>query len=284
MKLAAVTMVYNEPDYIDLWVRHYAAQVGIENCYVIDHGSDDGTTDSMGAVTVTRIPRSPMDDEDRARRVSEFCARLLERYDAVIHVDVDELLVADPRYHRNLRDCAVAVRGPAMTAVGFDVWHIVEREPAIDTALPISLQRGWAWFNSALCKPAIIREPVNWSPGFHSIEAPVAFDHLYMLHLRYFDVERGLRRLAKTRAMPWAHLHAGDHQRWADEGWLNLVKGIGSLPRSTGDIDVDREPLASLLQKVLDSQIGRETHTYKIELNIHGKTLIPIPRRFRGRF
>jgi len=284
VKLAAVAMVYNEPDYTDLWCRHFARQVGAENCYIIDHGSDDGTTDHLGDVKVTRIPHSPYDVAEQSRLESELANELLGSYDAVVRSDVDELLVADPRYHRNLQDCAAAVKGPAMNCVGLDVWHIAESEPAIDTTRPISLQRGWTWFNSAMCKPAIIREPVNWSPGFHSIEAPVALDHLYMFHLRYFDVERGLRRLAKTRAMPWAHLHAGDHQRWADEGWLNLVKGIGSLPRSTGDIDVDREPLVSMLQKVLDSQIGRESDTYKIELNIHGQTLIPIPRRFRGRF
>ena len=74
MKLAAVTMAYNEPDYTDIWCRHYARQVGLENCYVIDHGSDDGTTEQLGAVNVIRIPRSPKDNEVRARLVSDFCS------------------------------------------------------------------------------------------------------------------------------------------------------------------------------------------------------------------
>ncbi len=284
MKLAAVTMVYNEPDYMGLWVRHYARQVGAENCYVIDHGSDDGSTNHLGEVKITRIPRSPYDVAEQSRLCSDLANDLLGAYDAVIHSDVDELLVGDPRYHRNLADCAVAMRGPVMHSVGLDVWHLPESEPPIDIALPISLQRGWCWFNSALCKPAMIREPVDWSPGFHSVEAPVAFDHLYMFHLRYFDVERGLRRLAKTRDMPWASTEAGDHQRQPDTKWLNLLKGVGRLARTEGDVDVTIEPLASLLQQVVDSQTGRETHTFKIDLGIHGRTLLPIPRRFVGRF
>jgi hypothetical protein len=284
VKLAAVTMVYNEPDYLDLWCRHYARQVGAENCYVIDHGSDDGTTDDLGEVRVTRLERSPFDDTGRAQLISEFCGALLKTYDVVVHADVDELLVADPRYHRHLTDCAQAMRGPVAHAVGLDLWHVADSEPPIDIAVPISLQRGWCWFNSALCKPAMIREPVQWSPGFHSVDAPLAFEHLNLFHLRYFDVERGLRRLAKTRAMPWANADAGGHQRWPDQTWINQVNGVASLPRSTGDLDVNLEPLSALLQTVTESQAGRETDTYRIDLGIHGKTLMRIPLRFKGRF
>jgi hypothetical protein len=147
MKLAAVTMVYNEPDYMALWCRHYGAQLGSENCFVIDHGSDDGTTDDLGDVNVIRIPRSPKDNDLRARLVSETCTGLLDRYDAVIHVDIDELLVPDPRYHRNLADCARALTGPVMHAMGLEIWHLEQEEPAIDINRPVSLQRGWTWFN-----------------------------------------------------------------------------------------------------------------------------------------
>jgi hypothetical protein len=285
VKLAAVTMVYNEPDYMDLWCRHYARQVGEENCYVIDHGSDDGTTDALGAVNVIRIPRSPMDDEVRAKLVSDFCSLLFSRYDAVAHVDIDELLVPDPRYHRHLQDCAVAMTGPVMHAVGLEVWHRAETEAPIDIMKPISLQRGWTWFNSALCKPAMIREPVKWSPGFHSVDAPLALDRLFLFHLRYFDVGRGLRRLAHTRSMAWASETAGSHQRQPDETWLKLVTDVARLQQSTGaDLDAGTEPMASLLRALVESQKGREADTYKIDLGIHGGSLLPIPLRFKGRF
>ena len=284
MKLAAVTMVYNEPDYIDIWCRHYARQVGADNCYVIDHGSDDGTTDGLGEVNVTRLARSPFDDTARAELVSDFCRDLLKTYDVVVHADVDELLVADPRYHRHLTDCARAMRGPVTNAVGFELSQMPDSESAIDLAAPISLQRGWCWFQAAMCKPAMIREPVRWSPGFHCAETPLAFEHLYLFHLHYFDIERGLRRLAKTRSMPWADLHAGRHQRWPDGTWIDMVNGISTLPRSDGDLDTDREPLSSLLQKLVESQAGREGHTYNFDLTIQGPTLTPLPRRFKGRF
>jgi Glycosyl transferase family 2 len=284
MQLAAVTMVYNDPDYMDPWCRHYAKQVGARNCYVIDHGSDDGTTDHLGEINVIRLPRSPKDEAGRARLVSSFCTELLRRYDAVIHVDVDELLVADPRYHRNLADCAMAMKGGVLNAIGLEVWHRPDDEPAIDIARPISEQRRWLWFNSALCKPALIREPVTWPAGFHSVAAPVVFEHLYMFHLRYFDRDRGLRRLAQTRGMAWADAHSSLHQRGPDQEWLDRLNAVGNLPEEEGDVEPSRLPLAPLLEQVIASQAGQEAETYRFALNIHGRTRLVLPPRFRGRF
>jgi Glycosyl transferase family 2 len=285
MRLAAVTMVYNEPDYIDLWCRHYGAQLGPEHCYVIDHGSDDGTTDNLRPVNVIRIPRSPKDNDARARWISDFCAGLLAGYDAVIHIDVDEVLVADPRHRRNLRDCASMMTSPVMHAIGLEVCHLPESEPAIEIARPISLQRDWTWFNSGLCKPVMIRKPFDWAPGFHSVAAPVAFDHLYLFHLRYFDLERGLRRLAQTRSMPWAREDAGPHQRFSDDDWRRQLQRIIRREKAVGaEIEANCDPLASLLAQVVASQEGRETALYRTSFDIRSKALLPIPPRFKGLF
>jgi hypothetical protein len=175
--------------------------------------------------------------------------------------------------------------GPVMTAIGLEVWHLAESQPAIDIGRPISLQRDWVWFSSGLCKASMIREPATWSPGFHSTESPVAFDHLYLFHLRYFDVTRGLNRLARTREMPWAFDYIGRHQRVTDEGWLDIVRRTAKRPKSkVPDLDARKEPLASLLRDVVESQAGRETETYKIKLNIVSEALLPLPARFHGRF
>jgi hypothetical protein len=124
VKLPAVTMVYNKVDYTDLWCRHFANQIDVENRYVIDHGSDDGTTDDLGAVNVIRIPRGPYDVAEQSRLVSELSNELL---------------------------------GPVINSVGLDVWHLADTEAPIALTRAVSPQRGWPWFNSALCQPATIR-------------------------------------------------------------------------------------------------------------------------------
>ncbi len=52
-----VTMAYNEATMLPLWLRHYERQVGAENCYVLDHGSSDGSTVGINA-NLIRLPRT----------------------------------------------------------------------------------------------------------------------------------------------------------------------------------------------------------------------------------
>jgi hypothetical protein len=286
MTVAAVTMVFNEPAHLPLWARHYARQVGARNCYVIDHGSDDASTAGLGEINVIRIPRSAQDDERRARFVSQFCASLLAWHDWVIHSDVDELVLADPERHDTLAAYCTEPLPDVVTAIGFNLHHLPDTEPPLDLARPVTEQRRWARFSSAMCKPVLIRRPVEWVPGFHcAADAPVAFDRLFLFHLRWFDRTLGLARLAKTRAMPWADTNAGAWQRVQDAEFVTLMQRIAGLPqRRDVAFDPAAPPLAAALRAVLDSQRGREQQRYKVDLHLDADALWELPAAFRGRF
>ncbi|NHO31010.1 glycosyltransferase family 2 protein [Acetobacter fallax] len=284
--LAVVTMAYNEGELLPVWCRHYAAAAGAAQCYVIDHGSTDGSTESLGEVNRVRIPRSPQDDTRRTRFLSEFCASLLNWYDAVIHVDVDELLVADPSRFPSLSAYASAVEpGGVRTAIGFDVIHQQDEEPAIDWARPISEQRHWLRFSSAMCKPVLIRRAVTWAPGFHCIDDTPAFDDLYLFHLRYADQPSGLARLTRTREQPWASAEAGQHQRMPDTDWNNMLRGMSGLPRRDDiSLGTDDVTLGHWVGRVTESTVFRKQDLYRLDLHISGEELWRLPQRFIGTF
>ena len=61
-KLACVTMAHNEADMLPLWLRHYDRQVGLEACYVLDHGSNDGSTAELKGAHHLRLEYSPLDE------------------------------------------------------------------------------------------------------------------------------------------------------------------------------------------------------------------------------
>lgn len=277
-------MSYNEPDYLPLWVRHYAGQVGAAHCYVVDHGSDDGSTAALDGVNVVRIPRSPQDDPRRARFMERFCAALLEWYDWVIHVDVDELLVADPARHQGLADFCATCPHEVVSAVGLDLQHVPELEAPIDLARPVSLQRRWVRFSSALCKPVLVRRPVRWAPGFHWADAPLTFDGLFLFHLRYYDRALGLQRLGKTRAMPWAIDGAGAHQRMGGPEWEALFDGMAALPRrDDATLDLAASPLSDWLDRVR-ANVHEAAGLTAFALDLNTPELWAIPQRFAGRF
>jgi hypothetical protein len=285
MNVAAVTMVYNEAEFLPIWVRHYSRQVGAEHCYVIDHGSDDGSTDELGEVNVARLPRSPHDDVRRARFLSEFCAGLLHWYDWVIHTDVDEIAIAEPRFYAALPEYCATLRQPVATAVGLDLHHLPDDEPPIDPDRPITEQRRWARFTGAMCKPALIQRPVNWSTGFQRADAPIAFGELFLFHLRWFDRDMGLKRLAKTRAMPSVHVDATWSHRISDDRYREKLAHLARLPRREHvSFDVSLPPLSNATSAVLGAEAGRDGQPESFRMNLEVDELWALPPRFRGTF
>lgn len=284
-RVAAVTMVYNEAVYLPIWLKHYGAQVGIENCYVVDHGSDDGSTEGLKGCNVVRIPRSPYDPHKQSAFNSLFCSSMTHWYDRVIYSDVDEILLADPKVAPNLTEYCRRPLPDVVTAIGLNIIHRPDHEPAFDPARPVSTQRPYVFLASSMCKPLLIRNPITWSPGSHSSDAPMVFDHLYMFHLRWFDLPYGLRRLRKTREMAWASLEAGAHQRFEDEKFTSAHMGFARLqPRDGLEFDPAAEPVKAFIDQVQASRVGREDQVYKLDLGIWPRDLWRLPERFIGTF
>lgn len=272
MRVAALTMSYNEPVWAGVWARHYASALGAEHCTIIDHGSDDDSTRGL-PVRVVRLGRSALSEAWRVAIVSEEVSCLLRQYDAVIYTDVDELLVADPLYHSGLRELAAAAVEPVLTAIGLDVQHIPDHEPALDFTQAIGAQREWVRFSAALCKPVLVRRMVDWAPGFHCCDAPMIFDRLYLLHMRYVDLDAGLRRLARTRTQAVVDPVGFEHQRVPDADFEGMMRAIAGLPQQEGLIDPLSMPLLGWLERVRASRVTRETQTYKLDLSLSGNVL-----------
>ena len=275
MRVAALTMVYNEPLWARAWVRHYTRQVGAVDCLVLDHGSTDGSTDGLG-VAVERLRRSALDEDARAALISERVRDLLRRYDAVVHTDSDELLVADPVRYRDLREYA-AVAPAVATAIGLDVQHLPDEEPALDAARPLGAQRRWVRFSAAMCKPALVRTHVQWRPGFHTCDAAREMGSLYLLHLRYADLRAGLSRLSRTRAQVFARPDTNLHQRVSDDAFEGMMREIGRLRKVEGDLRPDGPLLAPWLDRMQAGWARGDD-----QLSLAGDVLWPLPEYIRA--
>jgi len=281
VKVAAITMTYNEPDFLPIWVRHYVAQVGPKHCYVIDHGSDDGSTEALGEINVVRIPRSPQDEEKRARFISKFCSSLLEWYDYVVHTDVDEIVVADPALYKSLREYCITSTMDVVTAVGFNVVHTGEDLP-IGPETNILKQRKWMYFLAPMFKPVLTRRPLEWTPGFHRArDVEPRFNDLYLFHLRLFDRDIGLRRLARTRNQPWVDPEACWWQRIPDEDCLRMFDAYANLKKNP-DVKISNTSpeLLDAISRTLGSAGGRLNEPDTFNDNFEVGELWQIPKRF----
>jgi FkbM family methyltransferase len=224
-------MVYNEPVFLPMWRAHYGNMVGEANCYVVDHGSDDGSTTDLGSISVIRIPRSPMHDQKRARFLSDFVSGLLEWYDVVAYTDVDEFLVADPERWTDFSAFCAELTGDAINCLGFEVYELPGVDGPLLPSVPVLRQRRWARFSLAMCKPLLVRSRVSWVPGFHASNHPMAFGDLFLFHLHNCDKGITLQRQAKTRAMPWGDGPPDHYQRWDDTQLLAVLNAVAGLER-----------------------------------------------------
>jgi hypothetical protein len=284
--LAAITMVYNEPEYLPIWLNYYGSQIGLEHCYIIDHGTTDGSTSYLDErVNLIKIPRSPQDDVKRAKLVSLLCNGLLEYFDSVMYTDIDEIVVAEPSEYSNLSQFADENRLETVWAAGFEVQHVPDSESEIDLTKSISLQRNWVRLWGGECKCVLTRKPIIWAPGFHCSDRQLAFGPLFLFHLRYMDLNLGLLRLSRTRAQAWALDTAAEHQRWKDEFWTQVFMDFSRYPqKSESTLDIASPPLSTKINELVQSTEGRQGHVYKMDLNIYAHELWPLSQKFKGLF
>ncbi len=282
LKLAALTMAYNETALLPIWARHYARQAGPDHCYVVDHGSTEPISVPPG-VNVVRLPRSAHDDVRRARFISKLLCGLLEYYDWVIYTDVDELVLADPERYSNLQQFCAHAKHRTINAIGFDVQHVPLLEAPLNLDQPVGQQRGWVRFTSAMCKPVLTCQPLDWTAGFHGSNQEPAFSDVCLFHLHWADRDIGLNRLAKTRVMPWSDDASGCHQRIDDTAWAALFDGMARLPRSGPvQFNASHQPVSHWIQQTIDSR-SHEGGVKEFSLTVNAPELWPIPSHFRAR-
>lgn len=276
--LAVVTMVHNEKELLPVWVRHYTRQVGAQHCYILDHGSNDGSSTGL-AVNVIRWPRCPHDEHLRAIAASDFCASLLYAYDRVLFTDGDEIVVADPSIFTSLTDFVQRGNGlgPVIAPFGVDVLQDHLEEGELDWSQPITWQRRWIRPFSSLSKPTLIAKRVEWAAGFHYCRqvpmVPIP-PHLYLFHLAFSDntmlYERQIRRNTVQKMQQ-------DHHQVPPKPLLDHIMA-----------DMERLPRTKVRMEAGNDEFERVKKHYAAELPYHrfiqAQDLWELPSRFRGVF
>ena len=285
MNVAVITMVYNEEIYLPIWCRYYGRALGVENLFVVDHGSDDGSVEKLPrGANLIRIPRgADFDEGPRTTFIVKLQQALHQYYDAVIYCDADEIIVPDPLVYTGLRSYLEQAAN-VVAPVGLHLFQAVDREEKIDLGRPILGQRRYCQFSAAMCKPVLTKVPVEWSMGFHSAtEKPFYAEDIFLFHLKSIDKEQSLVRLERTRSMAWSEANVRDnvshHHRTDDEFHLNnfFHSPLNALrAESILDFDFSRD-VESARSRVVNSQGFFDLR------NFNGK-VAEVPERFWGIF
>jgi hypothetical protein len=200
---AALTIVRNEPVFLPIWLGYYSRFFEPDDIYVLDHSSRDGSTAAEGFVRIP-VSHDTVDHTWMVRTVEEHQHELIERYDAVLVTDVDEIVAPRPELG-SLGDYIDRLDEGFVNCIGYELLHLVDREPGFDPANKVLDQRGYWFANNIYDKPAIATEPMRWTPGFHRTQdLQVRLDpDLYLIHLHRMDYEICLARHRYRRERAW---------------------------------------------------------------------------------
>lgn len=209
---AVVTMVFDEPVFLPLWLAYYGRSFAPEDIYVLDNETTDGSTDRPGFVRIP-VTRGAVDHAWMVRTVEELQRDLLGRYDAVLVTDVDEIVCPVPQAG-TLGEYLDRFDEPWVNCLGYELLHRPGAEPPIDLSRPILDQRDTWFVNGGYDKAALATEPVRWRTGFHGREDfQSAYDpDLRLVHLHRMDYGLCLERHRARSRRAWA---GKDEQ----EGW-----------------------------------------------------------------
>lgn len=205
---AAFTIVQNEARFLPIWLGYYRRIFDPSDIWVLDHGSDDGSTDSLeGSCNVIPVHRSESFDHAwLVGVVEDFQRFLLRSYETVLFAEADEFVVADPARYPDLGAYIDELEAPAACCTGYNVVHYPD-EPPLRFDEPLLRQRRYwhparRWYSKRL----LSRIPLSWHYGFHDEfnAASVKPDpELYLVHLHRVDYDYCLERHRAVTARPW---------------------------------------------------------------------------------
>jgi hypothetical protein len=188
-KVAVITDAVSPKFWFPTWHAYYGSLFGTKNLHVLTFSGLSRRFDGIEVGSLREIEHD-YDDYIRCRTINEAVADLLTSHDAVVRVDVDEILIADPARYTDLASYVQALSFPYATARGFNVLQ-APGDPPLDPSRPILYgQRRWLQALGPMNKTAIVQEPLEWSPGFHFCNRQPRFDDLYLIHLKHAAMAR----------------------------------------------------------------------------------------------
>ena len=197
--LAVFTNVYNEGLMLRAWEVHYSQYLDHLDLYVIDDGSTDGSIQLLNRNTqVVRLPKGEFDNWGLSNFCSYFQRFLLSKYQWVVHVDCDELLIAKDGFGSQAFLSRLQPNNIFKCDEALLVVPERDHEKPFDFNLRTPLTQQRQRFGPEIrgfLKPVLADIPVTWGPGYHyCIEPCQDLQDFWLIHLKYVDFDRLLYR------------------------------------------------------------------------------------------
>lgn len=192
MKISVITDAVSADYFFPIWHHYYSSIFGAENLHVIAPCSEAPSFETFTLGSLTTVVDN-YDDGLRLDFIQNKIKELLFDSEAVVRVDTDEIIVADPAKYRGLKDYFKSLPGDYATARGFDVFQATGDGDLRPTLPILGQQRKFAFANTAMNKTCFVKRDVKWNRGFHCINNMPNLGDLFLFHLKRVDINWQVR-------------------------------------------------------------------------------------------
>ncbi len=243
-RCAVFTIVKNEPYFLTKYLAHYGQYFDPADIFILDHESDDGSTNSVPATVVRICNELAFDHKWLRQTVMDFQQELLNKYECAIFAEVDEILYSPSKpLDRLIEEFLQDSHSTYITCRGYEVVQHDDEPPLTEEDYIFSKRHHWFANPVSFNKSLISKTPMNWCNGFHKAFLPQATDltrsnvsqmlpeiftnkttgepyDLFMCHLHKFDLGLMIKRHKARLSSKQMQDGGAPHNRSVDPGFL----------------------------------------------------------------
>ena len=250
---AVFSICKNESFYLPKFINHYSQFVHQEDIYILDHMSEDGSTDNVSVNVIPVNHEVSFDHFWLKKTVEDFQRKLLEEYKVVIFAECDEFLFSrDCNFRKYLEDFLKSSRD-LDRAQGMQVVHDFNNESDLILDDSILQQRAYWKYDVRFRKSLISKIPCVWDVGFHYTKQPgpvVESDNLILIHMHYCDLKyntyRTLHRIRNSNTIERSLL--GYHNKEKDPAVIEHTFKSRASDYLSGATKIPNDIKSSLLE------------------------------------
>ena len=236
-KCAVFTIVKNESYFLPIWINHYKKYFNVDDIYILDHESNDGSTSNLDVNVVHIFNDLAFDHQWLIDTVQGMQKTLLNDYDCVLFAESDELIYTlEKPLNEVILDFINDENSLYQTATGRELIQDLENEKPLEDNDNIFEFRS-LWFDDPQYHKTLLSKiPLEWIWGFHKIKKGEIDKKygLWLCHLHRCDFNKMLKR-HEERAKKWKLKDDGEdagfqHRIGDREGVLNYFNNIPNKP------------------------------------------------------
>lgn len=185
-KYAVVSDALTSEFIFSKWYKYYSEMFGSDNIYLSTYKGCIGKFNGYQFGSLEVIGETYNDDV-RKDKINDLTRSLLNIYEVVIRVDVDEFLIPENTEYANLKEYLDLWEGQYITAKGFNLFQL-NSEETISFKKNLLQQRKYICATTSMNKTCVTRTPLKWGRGFHYCNALPKFDELLLIHTKRIDI------------------------------------------------------------------------------------------------